>query len=450
VLELLRKQGPFAHRNVRLYSWFSVLYNARAYYPVFAILFLTLGLDVRQFFLMNMVWALAIFLLEVPSGAFADTIGRRRLVVFSAALMVAEMALLLTAPQNGGWLLFCMCLLNRLLSGASEAAASGADQALAFDTLVEHGKEDRWDEVLATTMRWRSIGFFLAMMTGALVYDPRFLNWLLQADFDQALTLRFPVAIVFVQSIACLVIALRMREPARELPCGGTTAERCGAAFRLTLRTAAWVFRTPLAFRIVLGGLLIDSVLRNFVTINSEYYRLIRLPEFSFGFLGAATAALGFFTPVLAKRAVERFSPMTNLAMLSGMVFVCLLAVVPAAPFAGALPVMILFTGFGFLEFVSSSTLNRLAPSSQRATVLSVKGLGYNLGYGGLALVYAGVLGAFEKQTGSPGEALLLGLPWQAFYFALTMVLFFLLFGRAGTRTKVADGAADSGKAAPR
>ncbi|NNC87872.1 MAG: MFS transporter [Akkermansiaceae bacterium] len=430
MLELLRREGPFAHRNVRLYTWFSVLYNARAYYPVMAILFLALGLSVRQFFLLNMVWAAAIFLLVVPSGAIADTVGRKRLVVLAAALMVAEMALLLFAPQNGGWVLFTMCLLNRLLSGASEASASGADQALAFDTLVEHGKQDQWDDVLATAMRWRSIGFFLAMMIGALVYDPRALNWLLQSDLEQATTLRIPLAIVFVQSILCLGITLRMREPKRENPCEGTAGERCLSAAKLTLRTAAWVVNTPLALRIVLGGVLIDAVLRNFVTINSEYYRLIKLPEYSFGFIGAATAALGFFTPVLARMAVKKFTPMTNLALLAGVMFVGFLAVVPAVPYAGVLPVMILISGFGWLEFITSSTLNRIADSSQRATVLSVKGLAYNLGYGGLALAYAGVLGAFEEQTGSSGAALLKGLPWQAAWFAATLVLFFVIFGR--------------------
>ncbi len=252
--DLLSREGPFRHRNVRLYAWFSVLYNARAYYPVFAIFFFALGLDVKQFFLMNMVWAAAIFLLEVPSGAIADTIGRKHLVVFASALMVVEMALLLLAPQNGGWVLLTMCILNRLLSGASEAAASGADQSLAYDTLVEHGDENLWDNVLATTMRWRSIGFFVAMIVGALVYDPKFLNWLFGTEFTQTTTLRIPVAIVFVQSIVCLRITLHMREPVREDidPCP-LLGERCATALRLTLRTAAWVFKTPLAARIDLG-----------------------------------------------------------------------------------------------------------------------------------------------------------------------------------------------------
>ena len=248
--------------------------------------------------------------------------------------MVVEMALLLLAPQNGGWVLLTMCILNRLLSGASEAAASGADQSLAYDTLVEHGDENLWDNVLATTMRWRSIGFFVAMIVGALVYDPKFLNWLFGTEFTQTTTLRIPVAIVFVQSIVCLRITLHMREPVREDidPCP-LLGERCATALRLTLRTAAWVFKTPLAARIVLGTLLIDSVVRNFVTINSEYYRLIKLPEFSFGFIGAITAALGFFVPTIAKALIQRYSPTTNLAFLAGMVLVCLLALIPAIPF---------------------------------------------------------------------------------------------------------------------
>jgi hypothetical protein len=233
--------------------------------------------------------------------------------------------------------------------------------------------------------------------------------------------------IVFVQSLICLALCLRMREPARENVIDCPVGERCISAFRLTIRTAAWVLKTPLAFRIVLGTLLVDSVVRNFVTINSEYYRLILLPEFTFGFVAAITAGLGFFVPTIAKGMTRRYSPITNLALLAAMVLTCLLIIIPAVPYF-FLPIVILFTAFGFLEFLSSSTLNRLADSSQRATVLSVKGLAWNLGYGGLALIYAAVLGHFEAEEGNPGAALLRALPWQACYFAITIGVFLLAF----------------------
>lgn len=417
---------PFRHRNVRLYAWFTVLYNARAYYPVFAILFLDLGLDLAQFVLLNTVWAAVIVLLEVPSGALADTIGRRKLIILAAGLMVGEMALLLAAPQDGGWLLLGMCLVNRVFSGASEAAASGADQALAFDSLVEHGEEGQWDEVLARVMRRRAIGFFIAMMIGAMVYDADFLNRILPFPVAPSLALRLPVAIVFVQSLLCLGIALRMREPRRESVPHATTGQLCGRAFRLTVRAAAWVLKTPLAFRIVLGGLLIDSVVRNFVVVNSEYYRLIHLPPVSFGFIGAAVAAIGFFVPALAKRMASRFSPMVNLGFMAAMVLACLVLIVPAVPYLGVLPVMILFTSFGWLEYLSSTTLNQITASDQRATVLSVKSLAYNLGYGAASLGYARLVAWEQTRHGDRDTAFLESLGWLPGYFAATLGLFFL------------------------
>ena len=103
---------------------FTVFYNARAYYPVLAILFLDLGLTLDQFVLLNLIWAATIFLFEVPSGALADTIGRKKLLVFAAGLMVVEMLCLLLAPRGGGALLVGLCVMNRICSGLSEACAS--------------------------------------------------------------------------------------------------------------------------------------------------------------------------------------------------------------------------------------------------------------------------------------------------------------------------------------
>src|SRR5271169_5966669 len=122
-----RKDISDADRNWRRFVLFRVLFNARFYYPVLAVLFLDLGLSATEYTLLNFAWALAIVAVDVPAGVLADRIGRRPLIVAAAASMVVEMGLLCVAPRNGGLTLFLCCLVNRLLSGAAEGMASGAD-----------------------------------------------------------------------------------------------------------------------------------------------------------------------------------------------------------------------------------------------------------------------------------------------------------------------------------
>jgi MFS family permease len=171
-VETQLEKSPLKIRNVRLFIAFRVFFNSRFYYPIFTILFLDFGLSLQQFALLNVAWAAAIVLFEVPSGALADTVGRKTLLVFSAALMVVEMALLCFVPKGNVNLLFVVFLINRVLSGIAEAAASGADEAIAYDALKQHGHATEWPRVLEKLMRMQSIAYMGAMSLGAAVYDP--------------------------------------------------------------------------------------------------------------------------------------------------------------------------------------------------------------------------------------------------------------------------------------
>ncbi|MHC4411104.1 MAG: MFS transporter, partial [Planctomycetota bacterium] len=162
--------------NARLFVWFRVFFNARFYYPVLAIFFVDLGLTLDEYAILNVAWAASIVLFELPLGAVADRIGRRPLVVGAAVIMVVEMAVLAFAPVGNPRLLFWIFMVNRVLSGLAEAAASGADEALAYDTLVEEGKRDLWPQVLSRLQRRMSVAFMIAMVVGAAVYDPALVN----------------------------------------------------------------------------------------------------------------------------------------------------------------------------------------------------------------------------------------------------------------------------------
>ena len=113
-LETPVKKSPFKIPNIRLFITFRVFFNCRFYYPVFTILFLDYGLSLEQFALLNAAWAATIVLLEVPSGALADTVGRRNLLVFTGILMIIEMVLLCFAPRGNPQLLFVIFLANRI------------------------------------------------------------------------------------------------------------------------------------------------------------------------------------------------------------------------------------------------------------------------------------------------------------------------------------------------
>jgi len=406
--------------NPRRFVLFTVFYNARAYYPVLAILFLDLGLTLDQFVMLNLIWAATIFLFEVPSGALADTVGRKKLLVASSILMMVEMLCLLLAPRDGGALLLALCVVNRVCSGLSEACASGADEALAYDSLEETGRAEAWDKLLSTVMRWRSAGFVIAMILGGLIYDPEPINRLLPADMAVSATFthRLPVALVFCQAVICFIITLGMVEPARHAAGGSLRS-----AVRVTLETARWVFTNPKTLVVVVIGLSIDSIVRNFATITSSYYRLIELPEWSYGFIGAGIGMLGWFVPTIAKSLNARYGTLPNLGITAGVSLLGLAALVPAWPIFGLLPAMLLMTTIGVLGFTVSRSLHAEADSAKRATVLSVKGLAFNLGYGLFSLGFSRLLASFPDVP--EGAALKSAFFWQIPAFALLTVLLF-------------------------
>lgn len=429
----MKRSGAFEHRNPRVFVLFTTLYNARAYYPILAIFFTDLGLTLDQYVLLNFAWAASIFLLEVPSGAFADTLGRKKLLILSASLMIIEMGLLLFAPKGGGVLLFSLCLINRILSGASEAAASGADEAIAYDALPEENRDALWDDVLATAMRWRAGGFLVAMTVGGLLYDPSWLGKVGLATIPTDIAHRLPMAMVFLQSLVCLGLVLRLEE--KREPAATGSLDRCRNAFRLTLNTARYVFTTKHIAIVLVGGLLIDATTRNFATLNSEYYRLIDIPAWAFGFIGSLVAVGNWFVPGIAKRLNHRFSPLGVLGIAATGTVVGLFLLAPAWPWLGLIPSVILMSLLGFVSFTLSRFLHSEASSDQRATMLSVKGLAFNLGYGGYSLAFSLLLAKLRESSDSAFQH---ALWWQAGVMAAVLIPYFLWArwtGRTATKS---------------
>lgn len=421
-----------ADRNWRRFVVFRVLFNARFYYPVLAVLFLDLGLSATQYTLLNFAWALAIVAVDLPAGVLADHIGRRPLVVAAAAFMVVEMILLCLAPRHGGMSLFLCCLANRILSGAAEGMASGADEALVFDSLAERGREREWPLVLEQVLRWQSLGFVVAMVVGGAVYDPGLLNRVLGTHLGQGTTLRFPLYLNLLSALATLVVALGMKEPVRVLrkPSGvppDGAADAPGMLAHL-LSAGAWILRTPLALFVIAAGLALDSVSRLFLTFSSSYFRLIDLPAASYGLIGAALGGLGLAVSPVARRMVARGSPAGNFAWLALISWLGLVGLALRWQWWGVAFVVPVTLVMSAVAYQVSYYLNAVVDSRQRATVLSFKGLAFNLGFGFVSLAFAGALRLLRG--GDPEATFGRSLPWLPVCLGLALALLAIGFWR--------------------
>ncbi|NJK93194.1 MAG: MFS transporter [Blastochloris sp.] len=400
-----------------------IFFNCRFYYPVFAVLFLDYGMSVEQFALLNVAWAVAIVFLEVPSGALGDVLGRKRMVLAATILMILEMLILALVPLGNPNLVFALLLLNRILSGAAEASASGADEALAYDSLKSQDRASEWPGVLSSLMRRQSIVFVLTMLTGAALYDANLVNSVL-ARLPGELSLaaewchRLPIVLTLLMAVAALVTALRMRE----LP-GFQRAEHFAFSEAwITMQEAfRWILARPYVLYMLLFFIACDSMVRLHLTLGSQYLRLIQVPEAWFGFFSAAFAALGFFMPKLAERCVQRFRFESNAFFLALFLWLSLCGLALALPWFGIIFSLLTSCGMFFIGYFFSHYLNQAIDSKNRATLLSFKGLGLNLGYGAMGLAYAAWVR--NLQAPNPDIAYADSIQVWPWYFLAVMLL---------------------------
>ncbi len=99
-------------------------------YPLYALLFADHGLSTAEISTLLVVWSLTSFVLEVPSGAWADTIDRRLLLVLGAVFLAAGFATWTVFPSYLGF------AIGFVLWGTSGALQSGTFEALLYDELA--------------------------------------------------------------------------------------------------------------------------------------------------------------------------------------------------------------------------------------------------------------------------------------------------------------------------
>jgi hypothetical protein len=256
-------------------------------------------------------------------------------------------------------------------------------------------------------------------------------------EFTSQALIKAPILLTFISSIVVLIASLGMKESPLEKK-DTSFGETIRTSLRTTLEAGSWIWKTPLPLGILLASMVLDNVIRQFLTIASAYWSVIDLPLATFGLVASGMSLMGYFVPRVAKYLAETRSPNQNFFLLCGLLMIGLLGLAKAIPYWGILPAVLLYATMQSMNYLASRYLNEHAPSEKRATVLSFRGLSTNVSYGAVSLLYSSLIAWIKTQENnvriarpelSEQEAVFVeALGWFPWYFLVTLLLTVLFF----------------------
>ena len=133
-------------------------------YPVYALLFADAGLSTAEIGSLFAIWSVTGFVLEIPSGVWADAVSRRLLLALAPLLSGAGFALWVLAPSYEAF------AAGFVLWGAQGALQSGALEALVYEELQHAGAEARYPRLMGRATALGTIASGVATGLAAPVF----------------------------------------------------------------------------------------------------------------------------------------------------------------------------------------------------------------------------------------------------------------------------------------
>ncbi len=336
-----------------------VIYNSEA-----------MGLDFAQFLLVEAIFALAMVVLEVPTGWLSDIWQRRTTMIVSAICWAASYIWLTVAYG-----LFDAIAVQVLMAlGAS--FASGTMQAMLFEYLAEQGREREFRK--AEGLRF-AYGFYGLAITAPL------------AGFLYAIDLRLPVLLTLGLHLAAVGVSLRLREPQRVK----RHVERNAFYDMLTTLKFALYGHREIAAIIALAAVMGVGT-KLMMWIQQPYFQAAQIPVEWNGILAAAAFLLVAVNSQLAHTLERWLKPVSLLGVLL-LIEISLATLAGSAVWMMFAPLLLLGQAiYGVNAPVIADIISQRADPARRATILSAQSLMAQLVFTVVSVPY----GALAQESG--------------------------------------------------
>lgn len=289
-----------------------------------------------------------LFVLEIPTGAVADYIGRKHSIALGAFVAT------LGALTYGSIPNFKIFLLGEFLFALSGALISGANEALLYDSLKEVGREAESKKIFGQADAFRLLGIFVSAPIGSLIAAKISINAAMQLS-----TIPFLLAAIIGWSIKEPQVGRNQSESKRYL--------------EIIKEGVSFLKNHPIVKLYAFDAVAIASTAYFIIWYYQPLLERVGIPILYFGLFHSLLTLSEIVISLNFTRLEKMTGSYKKLIRTTALITAVSLILVAIRPNLLTITLLIIFGGgFGLTRItLISSHLNKYIPSEQRATILS-------------------------------------------------------------------------------
>lgn len=311
---------------------------------IWILFFLKSGLNLEEVGLIISALFLTQFIFEIPSSILADKYSRKEVLIIGTIFSI--LSLMLFFGGNS----FAYFLLAAIFSGISNSFSSGTNQALVYDTLLNLNKENNYKKVQSKINGIYFLGRAVNSILAVLIY---------------AINYKLPFLMAAITGLAELFVLTLIKEPKFHKSSGAHLGQIKESLKFLLGNKKVWLIVLVFSLMSAASGILFVNYqpVLDFAGLPILYFGLVYLTVNIFSFSGSM-----FYTRLEKILSANKvlicyllISFFVSLSFASGNLFFILLAI------------LALSFSFGTHNVYITSLINKITPSSHRATTISVQ-----------------------------------------------------------------------------
>ncbi len=312
--------------------------------PVFVIFLLASGMNLTQVGLILAGSSIMPFFFDIPSSLWADKYSRKSMLILSWIAFLSMNAIYLFTHS------FVMFFIAFCLNGIGTALSMGIFSAFIYDTLLTAGKEEQYEKTQSKVKKYFFTGRLMASVIGAYVYS---------------INPRMVFLLSTIASVICLALIFSLKEPPRE--------KSLSKSFRQIREGLGFLLR----HKVTWYAIIVFSLMAGIYELLFDYFqpvmKLAEIPVAYFGFVYFLSSSFSILGLVLYPK-IRKYMDWQKIIFL--YLFIALIAALSFttnSQFLVITAIIISSLTLSSQDVFIGNLINRIVPSTHRATALSIQ-----------------------------------------------------------------------------